>query len=341
MPDDNKIFSRFTPTVKYFLAKKDNSISNYFTDENIEESWLEHDNWNGGQEFYNIILNIPADLFDELESQNKVAPTEELIQKIYQNAMRGHDGPDHIANVYLRPVVQTEWKLQEINDDSLWEPNFFRLFISHVSNNKSSAANLKICLAFYGIDGFVAHDDIEPTKEWELEIGKALFTMDALCAIISKGFIGSKWCDQEVGIALGQHKPVFTIEHGGVPHGFIARFQALKNKDGNAVSVAKDLWDIIRTNEDSKAIYYNKLISLIINATNIDNALQYLDVLKDCHNIEKGFIDKLYSNFNSSDVLNSEAAINKANEIFERFNLAPLRLITKQSTILPDEDLPF
>src|SRR5215510_6522648 len=46
----------------------------------------------------------------------------------------------------------------------------FRLFISHISSEKDKAARLKECLAPYAISGFVAHEDIHPTLEWQQQI---------------------------------------------------------------------------------------------------------------------------------------------------------------------------
>lgn len=82
-------------------------------------------------------------------------------------------------------------------DSRFWELGYFKIFISHLSANKISATNLKKCLKKYAISGFVAHEDIEPSKEWMKEIEKALFSMNGLCAIVVPDFIQSKWCDQE------------------------------------------------------------------------------------------------------------------------------------------------
>jgi len=42
---------------------------------------------------------------------------------------------------------------------------------------------LQSSLRRFGISAFVAHVDIDPTKEWQDEIEAALFSMDALAAI--------------------------------------------------------------------------------------------------------------------------------------------------------------
>ena len=69
--------------------------------------------------------------------------------------------------------------------------NRFRLFISHISAHKDKALRLRECLEVYAISGFVAHVDINPTLEWQSEIERGLYTMDALIAIHTKGFSDS------------------------------------------------------------------------------------------------------------------------------------------------------
>jgi hypothetical protein len=49
-----------------------------------------------------------------------------------------------------------------------------------VSKDEATAMRLKECLGAYGITGFVAHEDIEPSRVWQTEIERALFAMDAL-----------------------------------------------------------------------------------------------------------------------------------------------------------------
>ena len=46
-----------------------------------------------------------------------------------------------------------------------WEAGRFRLFMSHVTKDKVMATAVKQELAQYGIDCFVAHQDIKPTEE--------------------------------------------------------------------------------------------------------------------------------------------------------------------------------
>jgi hypothetical protein len=83
-----------------------------------------------------------------------------------------------------------------------WSPGRFRLFMSHVHADKLIVSAVKTALSLYGIDCFVAHEDIEPTKEWITEIETALDTCHAAAAFLTPTFHDSKWTDQELGYCL-------------------------------------------------------------------------------------------------------------------------------------------
>jgi len=117
----------------------------------------------------------------------------------------------------------------------------FRLFISHISKDKLKATRLKECLAPYGIAGFVAHEDILPTLEWQVEIERGLRTMDGFIAVHTLGFSQSYWCQQEVGFALGSGKKIISFKMGEDPTGFISKQQALARRDRSAEDIAKEI----------------------------------------------------------------------------------------------------
>jgi hypothetical protein len=96
------------------------------------------------------------------------------------------------------------------NPPANWrESTGLKLFISHISKDKDKATRLKTCLAPYAIDGFVAHEDIHPTLEWQTEIERALFSMDALVAVHTVGF------SQSLGRIRILEKLGFTEIEGG------------------------------------------------------------------------------------------------------------------------------
>lgn len=125
------------------------------------------------------------------------------------------------------------------------ETKDFRLFISHLAVEKLKATRLKECLAPYGIAGFVAHEDIHPTLEWQSEIERGLWAMDALIAIHTPGFSQSIWCQQEVGFALGRGVKIISLKMGEDPTGFIGKHQALARRDRTAEEISKEVAAIL------------------------------------------------------------------------------------------------
>jgi hypothetical protein len=117
----------------------------------------------------------------------------------------------------------------------------FRLFISHIAKHKDRATRLRDCLVPYAISGFVAHEDIHPTLEWQKEIERALYTMDAFLAIHTPGFKDSLWTQQEIGFAVGRGVKIISFKMGEDPTGFISKHQALARRSRTAEEIALEV----------------------------------------------------------------------------------------------------
>ena len=124
----------------------------------------------------------------------------------------------------------TDASSNEISAEALehiWGESGFRVFLSHRSDVKKEVGELKGELEVFGVRCFVAHQDIHPTRDWQDDILRALGSMDCLVAVISEGFHGSEWTDQEIGYAIARGVPIIALKLGGDdPRGFISRFQA-------------------------------------------------------------------------------------------------------------------
>lgn len=115
-----------------------------------------------------------------------------------------------------------------VREDQLWGPGSIRVFISHMAEYRALAAQIRDGLTDFEIASFVAHEDIEPTREWQTEIERALFSMDMLVALLTEGFKESNWTDQEVGVAIGRRVPIVSVALGVDPYGFIGKYQAIR-----------------------------------------------------------------------------------------------------------------
>jgi hypothetical protein len=121
--------------------------------------------------------------------------------------------------------------------------------MSHIVAKKASVAAVKKALAPFAIDCFVAHQDIQPTKEWIAAILDALDSCNALAAFLTEGFHESNWTDQEIGYCINRRILLVPIKYDLVPYGFISRYQALTPIDRTPESVATALFDLLVQHE--------------------------------------------------------------------------------------------
>lgn len=101
----------------------------------------------------------------------------------------------------------------------------FRVFISHTHPHAGFAGDMSKHLAKFGIECFVAHEDIKPSEKWQEVIEAALLTCHAATALVTKDFRESVWCDQEVGFCLARALVIVPLMAGIEPHGFLASFR--------------------------------------------------------------------------------------------------------------------
>ena len=233
------------------IARAQKADSDAAVLENASASLIYSGTSTNDQSLYTLTLEIPISTYVEIEQYRE--GLEQSIHERIRPIIRRY--PDAWINeVIITPELSPAARLsapppeqvQEAEDaPSFWQTGFFRLFISHTHPNKVSAHNLKAALGKYGIAAFVAHDDIEPIKEWQLEIERALRTADALAAIITPDFVDSRWCDQEVGFAFGRGKLVIPLCKETAPHGFLGEYQGFLAKGLQAPDVAEQLFQIL------------------------------------------------------------------------------------------------
>ena len=242
-----------------------------------------------------------------------------------------------MANEIGGEIISNDTFNQTVVNAECWRSGYYRIFISHLTENKESATHLKNALVQYGIDCFVAHEDIVPSKLWQTEIEKALASMDLLCAILTEQFCRSEWCDQEVGIALGRSIPTLSIKKGADPHGFIGKYQAIK-AHGTASVVAKDVFETICKMENANQKYFSILGKLFLNSRNENEALEWLKLINKISNFSVDVLDKIASSFDMNSMLNSKAVIKEYNKLANKFGRTELVYSELYSI---DDDLPF
>lgn len=214
-------------------------------------------------------------------------------------------------------------KNKSIELATFWEQGHFKLFISHLAKYKKQATNLKEGLKLYGISGFVAHVDIEPSKEWQNEIEKALHTMDALTAILMEGFKESNWCDQEIGFAVGKDVLIIPIKKELNPYGFIGKYQAIQANNTTVQEVSKSVFNTIVKNSKTRNKMLTCLTNLISNSTHIETALKQLEILSEITDLPQELLEQMAKQIENNTVLiNSSDFINKLDAFFHKCGIS-------------------
>lgn len=233
-----------------------------------------YDNWDGGQYFFTLFLDLPIKVFAQIESD--VPKMEKLIVEKAKKTLPSH-GSQWIEAVDIKTVIEkkraTPARVAPSAVEHLWKASMFRLFLSHVSSDKVSVSKLKQQLHPWGIDSFVAHEDIEPTLEWQGEIELALMTMHALAALITPAFHQSKWTDQEIGIALGKGITVIPVRLGLDPYGFIGKQQGLSGKLDDTLALASSIVDLLLKNKATESVMTEALIVAFERAKSFPSAI--------------------------------------------------------------------
>lgn len=166
-------------------------------------------------------------------------------------------------------------------DPPFWKDGYVRVFLAHLAVHREFAAELQEAMKRYGLTAFVAHNDIEPTTEWQNEIETALSTCEVLIALMHDGFKESNWTDQEVGFAMGRGLPVFSIRFDQDPYGFIGRFQAFNGNGKTVENLAKEIFDVLRQHKQTKRRMAEVLVAQFESSDSFQNAKDNMRLLEE------------------------------------------------------------
>lgn len=331
----------YTTVAELLREEKHMEAHRIFTGGDVASFVVYHDNWDGGMDFYSVEITIDVKTYVDLRKRGIVEEVCGQITEAFNVCM--NNIPDSVRGVSLTPSSTATFDERKIAEpSSYWKVGYYKVFISHVSKYKESASNLKLMLEPYGISAFVAHEDIKPSKEWEVEIEKALFSMNALCAILTPDYNESSWCDQECGYALGRNVLTIPIEKGQLPYGMFGKIQAIKSEGKNAQQIAESVFDAIVDNDKSRADYTHTLMNLILNNKNEEQINQWISVLLRIGSIERADLEYLNSHISDVVILMSKENLDAINGLFRTYNLSEVGMKPVEvGTEVADDDLPF
>ncbi len=262
----------------------------------IEEA-VEHDAWGAGISGHAVHFLVPPEVFmridiDELEGLAN-AVTERLnklvtVRNEYLSEVTMEVSEAPITGP-VRPVPT-----REAHSDLWGDTEFLRLFISHKAEVRVLATQIKQACLRIGISCFVAHEDIEPTAEWQTEIERAMQSMDALLALLTPDFHESNWTDQEVGFALGAQVPVIPVKLGQDPYGFVGRYQAVQGQNRSGRELAEEVLAICLDRFDNtRSRMQTALVARFERAESFAQAKDLIRSLEQIDTLPTDLVDRL------------------------------------------------
>ncbi len=236
---------------------------------------------------YQLNLEVPLRFFASI--QDAIYKIETDIHEKLKPLIRNYYGEYLQAVVIMPKLMQSDTNSTDmeganqnisLDDNSIWEKDYYKLFFSHTSKHNKVASQLQIKFKEFAISLFVAHKDIPPPHEGEKTIISATYSMNALVVWCTNDLIKSEWCDQEIGIAIGRDVLIIPIKAGSSPHGFIRKFQAISFHDNDTSLVCKNVFDILMTNSRTKLNMVKAIINKMCNSTSIRECQRTLSLIE-------------------------------------------------------------
>lgn len=324
-------------------AQKENMAAGVLDSARAEISFVERDY---NTDLYSLDLRIPAARFGQLDQLPK--QVERLEEKIRDKLWKlgiDSDGSS-LGKIRILPELTVGAGAVAIalptqtDENRIWKPKYLRLFLSHVSRIKVETSALKSALWSLGIDCFVAHEDIEPSSDWIREIEFALRSMHAFCALITADYNASKFCDQEVGYALGRAAPVVLVSYDQVPYGLMGKQQAAKGKLSEPSEAAGRIFDVLAKQEQLTPMLVEGLVQSLEHAPSFLSAKASTNKVVD-----------VGGNLSNEQVLRLLVAARDNSQVREATNVpyrigliakrAKVILPPKKATVDFEDDIPF
>jgi TIR domain len=229
-------------------------------------------------------------------------------------------------------------------DPPFWHAGMLRLFLSHLATHRTEAAQLQSAFLRYGISCFVAHNDIEPTAEWLVQIETALSTCDSLLAMLHPGFHASNWTDQEVGFAMGRGVPTLAVQYGQAPYGFIGRFQAFAGTGKTPQMIANEVFRALLKHKQTQRRMAEVAVSLFELSGSFQEAKDRMTFVEEIGAWEPSFSTRIMAAAKSNSQISSAFGVPQRVDALAKKQTPEIFAAEKKKDdpgFDPDDEIPF
>jgi len=267
-------------------------------------------------------------IFAPLEKYYKLKELSKEEQKLILDSILEIYPPE----AYSPEIISVEFRiLQESNGNEEIEvthiAKIIKVFLSYSTIDKILTGKIKNYLEDYGLEVFLAHEDIAPSAEWQKVVLQNLENCDVFIPIITENFKSSEWTDQEIGIALAKGKFIIPLSIDIVPYGFLNKLQSLKLGSKPIYLSCEEIIKILKGNSKFERLLLNSVIKTFLNSGNFKEArnksrilLKFDDTFtaEQIDEIIRGSIqnNQIYNSFGAQKVL--EELIQRHNKVIEK-----------------------
>lgn len=168
-----------------------------------------------------------------------------------------------------------------------------RVFVSYYHGDRRLAGRVRAELQRLGISVFVAHDDINPSQEWQKTILRELERCHAFLPLLTRRFHTSKWTDQETGLAIEKRKPIVPLNVDVNPYGFAAQFQAFHLRRARIDRSSVNLFRTLRGMGRVRFLTVNSLINAFADSGDFIDSRDKSELLLECQPLSKRQINQV------------------------------------------------
>ena len=220
----------------------------------------------------------------------------------YEYAIESLDSltPDELIFIHEYVIGEDAAPSAVTRGAEIWGDSPARGFISHHHSQGRLAGSLReVMITRYGIDAFVAHENIDTSFRWRDSIRAGLDTCHFLVALLDDQFHSSQWCDQEVGWAFGRNIPVIPVRTSPADirrDGFLEEVQdcSLAPQLGKGeYFLAHEVLQTIVRDSRTREVGVEALIEALVNSYSFDQTRRLWGLISELPYLETNNIRRL------------------------------------------------